>query len=105
MPPSIGPMPTLLDPVRYLTGVGPEMARRLARLGIATFRDLLFHIPRGYRDRRIVTPIATLAPNTDASVLGTLLKLHLERRMRGRRDVSGVVQDETGALRLVWFNQ
>ncbi|HYQ88114.1 MAG TPA: ATP-dependent DNA helicase RecG, partial [Candidatus Binatia bacterium] len=40
-----------------------------------------------------------------ASVLGTLRTLRVERRFRGRRDVSGMIQDETGALRVVWFNQ
>src|SRR5439155_18550759 len=105
MPPSIVPMASLRDPVRYLTGVGPEMARRLAKLEIRTIRDLLFHVPRGYLDRRTVTPIAFLRPNQEASILGTLASIRLERRMRGRRDVTGAVQDGTGAMRVVWFNQ
>lgn len=98
-------MPKLSDPVRFLSGVGPEMARRLARLEIRTIRDLLFHVPRAYRDLRLITPIALLKPDQEASVLGTLRSVRVERRFRGRRDVSGVVQDETGTLRVVWFNQ
>src|SRR5437867_2137221 len=105
MPSSIDPMASFSDPVRYLSGVGPEMARRLAKLEIRTIRDLLFHIPRSYLDRRTVTPIAFLRPNEEASILGTLASVRLERRLRGRRDVAGVVQDGTGALRIVWFNQ
>ena len=102
---SITPMPSLHDPVRFLTGVGPEMARRLAKLEIRTIRDLLFHVPRAYRDRRLVTPIAFLKPGTEATVLGMLKTARVERRFRGRRDVSARVWDETGDLRLVWFNQ
>ncbi len=98
-------MPALSDPIRYLTGVGPEMARRLARLEIHTVRDLLFHVPRGYRDRRAVTSIAGLTPNSEASVLATVWNVRLERRMRGRRDVSATVKDDSGALRMIWFNQ
>ena len=98
-------MASFSDPVRYLSGVGPEMARRLGKLEIRTIRDLLFHIPRSYLDRRTVTPIAFLRPNEEASILGTLASVRLERRLRGRRDVAGVVQDGTGALRVVWFNQ
>src|SRR3989442_1651199 len=98
-------MPSLNDPVRFLSGVGPEMARRLAKLEIRTVRDLLFHVPRSYRDRRTITPIAFLRPNEEASVLGTLATVRLARRFRGRRDVDGVIQDGTGALRVVWFNQ
>ena len=93
------------DPVRFLTGVGPEMARRLAKLEIRTIRDLLFHVPRGYRDRRLITPIAFLKPHTEASVLATVATVRVERRLRGRRDVSAIVQDGTGPLRVVWFNQ
>jgi ATP-dependent DNA helicase RecG len=98
-------MSSLNDPVRFLSGVGPEMARRLAKLDIHTLRDLLFHVPRAYRDRRTITPIAFLRPNEEASVLGTLATVRLARRLRGRRDVTAVFQDGTGALRVVWFNQ
>jgi ATP-dependent DNA helicase RecG len=98
-------MPSLTDPVRFLSGVGPEMARRLAKLEIRTVRDLLFHVPRAYRDRRLVTPIAFLQPNTEATVLARVVSVRVERRFRGRRDVTATIQDDTGSRRVVWFNQ
>jgi ATP-dependent DNA helicase RecG len=98
-------MPSLTDPVRFMAGVGPEMARRLAKLDIRTVRDLLFHVPRAYRDRRLVTPIAFLQPNTEATVLARVVAVRVERRFRGRRDVTATIQDDTGSRRVVWFNQ
>ncbi len=98
-------MPALSDPIRYLKGVGPEMARKLARLRIVTIRDLLFHIPSAYRDRRTISPIAHLSPGSEASVLATLWSVRLVRRLRGRRDVTAIVRDDSGTLRVVWFNQ
>jgi len=98
-------MPALADPVRFIKGVGPEMARRLARLEIHTVRDLLFHVPSGYRDRSTTTPIARLESGPEASVLATVARLEPVRRFRGRRDLSGTIRDETGFLRVVWFNQ
>jgi len=98
-------MPSLADPVRFLKGVGPEMARRLARLGILTIRDLLYHAPIGYRDRRSLTPIARLEPGAEASVLATVVESRLERRARGRHDLAATLKDESGFLRAVWFNQ
>ena len=98
-------MPALSDSVRYLKGVGPQMAARLERLRIRTIKDLLFHLPTGYRDRREVTSIATLTPGAEASVLATVATLRPVRRMQGRRDLEGTLRDETGFLRAIWFNQ
>jgi ATP-dependent DNA helicase RecG len=95
----------LSDPIRYLEGVGPEMARRLARLEIRTVKDLLFHIPVGYRDRREVTPIARLAPGTEASIEATVASVRPLRRARGRRDLEATLRDQSGILRAVWFHQ
>ena len=97
-------MTALADSVRFLRGVGPEMSRRLARLGIVTVRDLLFHVPVGYRDRRSISPIARLTPGSEASILATVAAVHV-RRLRGRRDLQGTLRDESGILRAVWFNQ
>jgi ATP-dependent DNA helicase RecG len=81
------------------------MAGRLARLGIHTIKDLLFHLPTAYRDRRDVTSIARLTPGIEASVLATVARLRPIRRMRGRSDLEGTLRDESGFLRAVWFNQ
>ncbi len=97
-------MAALSDSVRYLRGVGPEMSRRLSRLGIETIRDLLFHVPTGYRDRRAISPIARLTPGSEASILATVAALRV-RRLRGRQDLQGTLRDESGVLRAVWFNQ
>src|SRR2546429_7656020 len=92
-------MLSLRDPIRYVSGVGPEMARRLAKLEIRTLRDLLFHVPRGYRDRRLITPIAFLRPHTEASVLGRVAAVPLERRLPGKRAGAGPIPDGNGGPR------
>jgi len=97
-------MSSLTDPVRFLKGVGPEMARRLARLDIHTVRDLLFHVPTAYRDRRSTVPISGLAKGAEASIVATIADLRV-RPLRGRRDLTGTLRDETGFVRVVWFNQ
>ena len=45
-------------PVQFLKGVGERRAELLARIGIRTARDLLFHIPFRYLDATQITPIA-----------------------------------------------
>jgi len=98
-------MPALHDPIRYLKGVGPEMARRLDRLGIGTVRDLLYHLPTGYRDRRSVTPIARVAPGVEVTIDAVVSSLEPRRRRGGRSDLVASLRDPTGFLRAVWFNQ
>src|SRR5207245_4999581 len=44
--------------VKYLKGVGPKRAEALARLGVRTMGDLLYHAPHRYLDATRVTPLA-----------------------------------------------
>ena len=50
--------PDILNPlfaeVQVLKGVGPTLAKPLARLGLARAVDLLFHVPTGWIDRKPV---------------------------------------------------
>ncbi|QJU59590.1 ATP-dependent DNA helicase RecG [Sphingomonas sp. AP4-R1] len=53
--------PDILHPlfteIEALKGVGPALARPLGRLGLAKVRDLLFHLPTGWIDRKTVTEL------------------------------------------------
>ena len=60
-------------PVTYLKGVGPKRAEALARLGIATAGDLLFHVPHRYEDASTVSTIASLETGMDATVIGRVV--------------------------------
>jgi ATP-dependent DNA helicase RecG len=59
-------------PVSLLRGVGPRVAGRLARLGIASVQDLLFHLPLRYQDRTRVARIADLRAGDEALVEGEI---------------------------------
>ena len=43
-------MPDINSDIQYLKGVGPAYAKKFAKLGIYTIRDLLLHYPRRYID-------------------------------------------------------
>ena len=52
------PLAPLLDPVSALRGVGPATAEKLARLtGGGRVRDLLFHLPDSFIDRRTLASL------------------------------------------------
>lgn len=89
--------------VKFVKGVGPKKGSVLNRAGIHTIRDLLYHAPRRYLDRTEVMPIGKLAPNMDATVLGTVESYGSKYISRGRRQYLVYVSDGTGTLELIWF--
>ncbi len=91
--------------VRYVKGVGPKRAAALGRLGISTMRDLLFHLPRGYEDRRHPRPIAELQVGDRAVISGRITFSQFRAtRSYAKGILEVVVNDGTGQVGLVWFN-
>ncbi|WP_448586618.1 ATP-dependent DNA helicase RecG [Thermaurantiacus sp.] len=70
-PESLNP---LFAGVGSLAGVGPTVARRLERLGITRVRDLLVHLPVGWRAVRRVDQLADAAPGDRIAVPLTFLQ-------------------------------
>ena len=105
--------PTLLlpgqgldTPVADLRGLGPYVTAKLDKLGIATVRDLLYYFPRRHIDFSRTEPIALLEIGRDQTIIGTVFEskvTQMGRRPRGAAEA--VISDETGNIRVVWFNQ
>ena len=89
-------------PVTRLSGVGPKAAERLARLGIHSVQDILFHLPLRYQDRTRVVPIGGLRPGDQAVVEGEVD--HAEVRLGRRRSLLVHLSDGTGGLILRFFH-
>ncbi len=91
--------------VQFLKGVGPKLALMLNKLGVRTVGDMLFTMPRRYEDRREIPPISFLRPGQYASVRGELVDVFTKSLRGGRVLLKASIQDETGRIALVWFNQ
>ncbi len=91
--------------VQYVKGVGPPMAKILAKLGIASLGDLVYYLPRRYEDRSKFLPIREAKPGDFVSVKGRLLTVDAKKTGGGLTLVRASISDGTGTIGLIWFNQ
>lgn len=89
-------------PVASLPGIGPQTAAKLAKLGIQTVQDLLFHLPQRYQDRTQVAAIAHLQIGSHALVSGKIEFTDVPQR--GRHSVICRISDDSGGLALRFFH-
>ncbi|RTE85768.1 MULTISPECIES: ATP-dependent DNA helicase RecG [Gammaproteobacteria] len=84
-----------------LKGVGPKAAEKLARMGLHSVQDMLFHLPLRYEDRTQITPIARLRVQDYATIVGESLgsRVHFGRR----RALLVSISDGTGTLTVRLF--
>ena len=94
------------QPIRFAKGVGPKRTVLLQRFGIETVEDALWTVPWRYEDRSVMTPIGQLVPGAQASICGTIIRSEAKRaRSRRLTILDIVVEDATGRLQAVFFNQ
>ncbi len=96
----------LATPLRSVKGIGPRRAGALEDEGLKTVEDLLLHLPFRYEDRSRFLPIASLAPGIKATVRGRVVTSALRRtRARGLTVFEALVEDASGSIRVLFFNQ
>ncbi len=88
--------------VTQLKGVGNALADILAKLGIHSIQDLLFHLPYRYEDRTRVIPMGSLRIGDVAVVEGEVMKTDLV--MGRRRSLQVTLRDSTGFLVMRFFH-
>lgn len=94
----------LAQAVTELKGIGPELAKKYASLGITSVDDLLGYFPRRYDDFSHLTPIASLKPG-HVTIQAKLSQVSSRYVRRGMHITEAVATDKTGSVRIVWFNQ
>jgi ATP-dependent DNA helicase RecG len=92
-------------PVQFLKGIGERRAEGLARLGIRTARDLLWHLPHRYIDASTLTPLARAEVGQEVACMGRVVTKGVLPTRRGLRIFHAVLRDESGLLECVWPGQ
>ena len=94
----------LSDPVTAVKGVGEELAKKLAVLGVKTVADLVDYLPRRYEDYSEVVAIRDTHPGP-VTIKAAVKQMASRYVRRGMHITEAVVSDDTDSLRVVWFNQ
>ncbi|MBX4196930.1 ATP-dependent DNA helicase RecG [Candidatus Saccharibacteria bacterium] len=92
------------SPVTDLKGVGDELAKKLAIVGVKTVGDLVENFPRRYEDYSKVVPIKDLRPGV-VTIEAKISSASGRYVRRGMHITEAIASDETASVRLVWFNQ
>src|SRR5689334_13802440 len=92
-------------PVKFLKGIGERRAELLARLGIRTAQDLLWHLPHRYIDASTVTPLVRAEVGQEVACVGRVIAKGVLPTRRGLRIFHAVLRDDSGVLECVWPGQ
>lgn len=96
----------LTTPIEKIPRIGPIYQKKLRKLGIKTLRDLLFHFPYRYDDFSKITPISKIKIGETQCIQGEILEIETTRTWKRKMFLTqAVLKDETGAVKIVWFNQ
>lgn len=95
------------DPVeKHFTRLKPEQKKALAKLGIRTVRDLLYHFPARYEEAGQTGTIAGIAPGAEVTLYGTIKKPDVRKAWKSRRPLAEAwLEDASGKIKLMWFSQ
>ncbi len=89
-------------PLTSLSGVGAKVAEKLAKVGLNSVQDLLFHLPLRYEDRTRIYPIVKLHAGLWAAVQGKVMSVDT---LFGKRKMLAVkISDGNGTITLRFFN-
>jgi ATP-dependent DNA helicase RecG len=95
---------TLDTPIDQLRGVGAQTSKKLHQLGLNNVHDIISYYPRRYDDFSAITPIKNIRPGL-VTIRATLKQVGSRYARRGLNITEAVASDETGSVRVIWFNQ
>ena len=92
-------------PITRLRGISTGLAARFAKLGVKTVRDMLYFFPRRHIDYSQRKAISELEVGAEQTIVARVWEASEKTSSRGMAITEAIVGDETGNIRVVWFNQ
>jgi len=95
---------SLDSPITILRGISSALAAKFARLGVKTVKDMLYFFPRRHLNYSQRVPISELEKDQEQTIIATVWEAHIAA-LGWRKSTEATVADDTGTVRVVWFNQ
>lgn len=95
----------LNSPVQYIKGIGPRRSTYFKKISIETVNDLLFLVPRRYVDYSAMRQISDLKINDEATVIGKIKAVDVQRTKHRGQIVKVLLADEFDTIAVKWFNR
>ncbi|MCB9259517.1 MAG: ATP-dependent DNA helicase RecG [Ignavibacteriales bacterium] len=99
---------SLLDPIQFLSGVGPKRAEAFNSIGIKNIENLLFYFPSKYLDRRNILTIVKVMQHVingyegEVTVVAKITDIELINYYK-KQIFKVRFSDSTGNFECVWF--
>ncbi len=103
-PHKFGEKSVLNCPITIVKGVSAALEERFGKLGVETIRDTCYFFPRRHLDYSRLTPIASLRPGQEYTIVATIWEARAVR-LGNMRCTEAIVGDDSGNIRAIWFNQ
>jgi ATP-dependent DNA helicase RecG len=91
---------------KHFTRMKTEQKRALAKLGIRTIRDLLYHFPARYENAGPTGTISGIEAGAEVTLYGTVRKPDVRKTWKTRRPIAEAwLEDSSGKIKMMWFSQ
>jgi len=92
------------SPITVFRGISTGLATKFGKLGVKTVRDLLYFFPHRHLDYSRIKHISQLTEGDEQTIMANVWQAQVTR-LGYRQGTEAIVGDETGNIRVVWFNQ
>jgi ATP-dependent DNA helicase RecG len=92
-------------PITSIKGISAKLAAKFGKLGVAKVRDLLYYFPHRHLDYSGRSLISELEVGHEQTIIATVWEAAARTVGRRMRSTEAVVGDESGNIRVIWFNQ
>jgi ATP-dependent DNA helicase RecG len=93
------------SPITKVNGISSVYAKKFAKLNVQTIRDMLYFFPRYHTDYSKKRTISQLKVGEEQTTVVTVWEAFERKTIRGNGNTEAIVGDETGNVRVIWFNQ